>query len=75
MSNVQRLGVPVFFHNNCCPWFIKIIEGEGIGFYLKPTQPLLDSRSESHKPQNANHIQPILMIDECDSLKKKTFTT
>ena len=55
LSSVQKLGVPVFLYNNSCTWFIKIIEGEGIGFYLQPTQPLLDSRS------NPNHIQPMLM--------------
>ena len=54
MSSVQKRAV-LFFYNHCCTWFIKIIEKEGIDFYLLPTQSLLDSRS------NPNHIQPMLM--------------
>ena len=56
MNCIQILGVPVlFFYKNYCTWFITIIEGEGIGFYLQPTQPLFDFLS------NPNHIQPLLM--------------
>ena len=34
MNSIQKLGVPIlFFSNNCCTWFIKIVDGEGIGFY------------------------------------------
>ena len=40
---------------DCCIWFIKIFEGEGIGFYLQPIQPSL------YFPSYSNHIQPMLM--------------
>ena len=48
-------GFASFFYNNCCIWLIKIIKREGIGFYLQPTQPSLDSHS------NESRVQPILM--------------
>ena len=48
--------------------FIKIIKGEGIGSYLQPAQPLLDSSS------NPSHIQTMLMHmnGEKEGMKKKT---
>ena len=56
MISVQNLACQLFFsYNNCWAWFIKIVEGEGIGFYFQSTQPLLDSSS------NPNHKQPMLM--------------
>ena len=41
-----------FFYNNCCTWFVKIIEEKRIGFHSRLAQSLLDSHSSS------NHIQP-----------------
>ena len=30
----KNLAGQFFFHNNCCTWLIKIVKGEGIGFFL-----------------------------------------
>ena len=34
----KNLACQFFFYNNCYVWFIKIIEGEGISFYLQYTR-------------------------------------
>ena len=50
MLNVKCVS-SVFYNN----WIIRIIKGEGIGFYLQLTQSLFDSRS------SPNYTQLVLM--------------